>query len=349
MNRRLWVLDLKAVRYYGPEEPLKVEDVEIPQPSSGEVLVKVKAAGVCHTDLHFLDGTLKPWKGELPLILGHEIAGTIVELGEDVKGFRKGDRVVLNNGINCMECYYCKIGHENLCDDLDQHGFTVDGGYAEYVKTPMQTLVKLPNEVSFELGAVLTCGVAATYHSLVDVAQARRGEALLINGVGGLGLNALQIAKHLGLKTIAVDIFEDKLKAAKELGADYIINASSMDVPKTVKEFTEEKGVDIALELVGTKKAMANAFTSLAKLGRYVIVGYAKDMLELSPLSLVVGEYKVLGSVAYTKRNLEFVVNLAKKGIVKSTITGIFDLDEVEQVLNLIREGKIIGRAVVKP
>ena len=343
------MLDLRAVRYYGPEKPLKVEEVEVPQPSSDEVLVQVEAAGICHTDLHFLNGTLKPWKGELPLILGHEIAGTVAELGENVKGFRKGDRVVLNNGINCGECYYCKIGCENLCDDLDQHGFTVDGGYAEYVKTPAQTLVKLPSEVSFELGAVLTCGVAATYHSLVDVAQARKGESLLINGIGGLGLNALQIARNLGLETITVDIFEDKLKTAAELGADYTINASDADVPEIVKELTGGRGVDIALELVGTKKAMANAFSSLAKLGRYIIVGYTRDMLELSPLNLVVGEYKVLGSVAYTRKNLESVVELAEEGIIKPTITRIFSLDEVEEALNLIKDGKIIGRAVAKP
>ena len=220
---------MKAVRYYAPEQPLKYEEAPLPKIGADEVLIQVKAAGICHTDLHFMEGVLKPWKGTLPLTLGHEIAGDIVSVGKNVKGFKVKDRVVLANVIACGKCEYCKSGRENLCNDLDQIGFTVDGGYAEYVKTKEQTLVKLPENVSYEVGSTLTCAAASCYHAIVDIAEAKKGETILLNGFGGLGTNALQIAKHLGLKVIAVDVAKDKLKMAQELGAEKTINAATAE------------------------------------------------------------------------------------------------------------------------
>ena len=340
---------MKAIRYYGPGKTLKVEEIEISKIGDNEVLVKVKAAGICHTDLHFLDGTLTPWKGELPITLGHEIAGEISGVGKNVNKFREGDRVILNNNVSCGKCHYCKTGHENLCLDLDQHGFTIDGGYAEFVKTVERTLVKLPADVSYETGSVLPCATASVYHGLVDVAELRSGEVLMINGFGGLGTNALQVAKYLGAKTFVTDISEEKLKLAKKLGADAVVNAATSNVGEEIKELTDGRGADVVLELVGTKKAMENALNSLGRTGRYVIIGYTKDKLELSPLNLVVGEFKVLGSVSYTHRDLEDVINLAHERKIDPYISQTFRLEEVPHALELLREGKISGRAVAKP
>jgi alcohol dehydrogenase, propanol-preferring len=340
---------MKAVRYYEPEKPLKSENIEIPKPNEDEVLIKVKAAGLCHTDLHFLDGTLKPWKGTLPLTLGHEIAGDISEVGTKVKEYKKGERVVVSNVISCGKCYYCKTGHENLCSNLDQIGFTVDGGYAEYVKAPESTLIELPNNVSYESGSVLTCAAASCYHALVGIAQASPGETLLLNGFGGLGSNALQIAKSLGLQVIAVDVSEEKLKSAIDLGALATINATSQKVDEEAKKITKGEGVDIALELVGRTKTIENAFRSLRKRGRLVFIGYTKDTFTLNPLELVVFEGAIKGSVAYTKSDLRNVVRLASEGKISPIISESYRLDEVNEALEKIRAGQVLGRAVVNP
>jgi len=340
---------MKAVRFYGAGKPLKLEDVDIPKISDEEVLVRVKGAGICHTDLHFLDGTLAPWKGSLPMTLGHEVAGEIDSVGKKVRRFRKGDRVVINNGVSCGKCKYCKMGRENLCVELDQLGFTLDGGYAEYMRAPERTLVSLPKEVAYEEGALLPCGVASSYHALMDIARLRKGETLLINGTGGLGSSAIQIAKTAGAKVIAVDVIDEKLGMAKRLGADETVNPKSEDLGDAVKRVTGGKGVDVALELVGTSAAMRSALGALGKTGRYVIVGYTKEMLEASPLNLVILEAEVRGVVAYTMKDLQAVVRLVQRGKLKPVVARKFGLDEVSSALELLRQGSIAGRSVAVP
>ena len=340
---------MKAVRYYKSGELLKIEDVPIPKIGKNEVLIKVKAAGLCHTDLHFIDGTLKPWKGTIPLTLGHEVAGDIVKIGTEISNFKEGDRVIVSNIISCGNCYYCKSGHENLCSNLDQIGFTVDGGYAEFVKTIESTLVRLPKNVSYESGSVLTCAAASCYHALVDIAKAKSGQTVLLNGFGGLGSNALHIAKALGLQAIAVDVSKEKLEAATEMGAIATIDASSQNVPEEVKKATNGEGVDIALELVGRSNTTANAFKSLRKQGSLVFIGYTKDNFTLSPLELIISELSVKGSVAYTKDNLINVVKLAEKQKIRPIISKTFKIDETNQALQKIEKGEIMGRAILKP
>jgi 2-desacetyl-2-hydroxyethyl bacteriochlorophyllide A dehydrogenase len=340
---------MKAVRYYAPEQPLIYEEAPMPKIGPDEVLVKVQAAGICHTDLHFLDGVLKPWKGTLPLTLGHEIAGDIVSVGKSVKSYNPKDRVVLANVIACGKCDYCKSGRENLCSDLDQIGFTTDGGYAEYVNAPEKTLVKLPDNVSYEVGSTLTCAAASCYHAIVDIAQSKRGETILLNGFGGLGSNALQIAKYFGLKVIAVDVAKDKLKMAEELGAEKTIDATSQNVQEEIKKFTNNKGIDIAIEFVGRSKTIENAFKSLGKTGRLVFVGYTKDTFTFSPIEMVVGETAIKGSVAYTKKDLEAVVKLASEGKLHPVVSEKVQLKDINRTLEKMRKGEIMGRAVAIP
>lgn len=340
---------MKAVRYYAPGEPLKIEDVPIPKIEKNEVLIKVKAAGLCHTDLHFIDGTLKPWKGKIPLTLGHEIAGDVVRIGAEINNFKEGDRVVVSNILSCGECYYCQSGHENLCSNLDQIGFTVDGGYAEYVKTLESTLVKLPDNISYESGSVLTCAAASCYHALVSIAKAREGETVLLNGFGGLGSNALQIAHALGLESIAIDVSKDKLEVASEMGAKAVVDAATQNVPEEVRKSTNGEGVDVALEFVGKSATIENAFKSLRKKGRLVFIGYTKDNFNFSPLELIISELSIKGSVAYTKSDLDNVVKLAEQRKVNPIISKIYRIDETNQALQKIAKGDIMGRAVVKP
>jgi len=339
---------MKAVRYYAPNIPLKIEEVPIKKKKKNEVLIKVRAAGLCHTDLHFIDGTLAPWKGSLPLTLGHEVAGDIVKTGKDIKNFKEGDKVIVSNIISCGNCYYCQIGHENLCSNLDQIGFTVDGGYAEYVKTIESTLIKLPNNISYEVGSVLTCAAASCYHALVGIARAKTGQTVLINGFGGLGSNALQIAQALGLQVIVVDISKEKLKVASEMGAKATINANIGNIPEEVKKATNGEGVDIALEFVGRSKTIENAFKSLRKQGSLVFIGYTKDCFTLSPLELIISQLSVKGSVAYTKEDLINVVKLAEEQKIKPIISKTFNIHDTNNALQEIAKGNIMGRAVIK-
>jgi propanol-preferring alcohol dehydrogenase len=337
---------MKAVRFYGAGMPLRVEEVAIPSIGANEVLVKVRATGICHTDLHFLDGVIAPWKGTLPLTLGHEIAGEVYEMGKRVRGFRKGDRVVVCNGVPCGKCRFCKDGRENLCMDLDQIGFTLDGGYAEFVKTRADTLVRLPKNVPFDSGAVLTCGAGATYHALMDLAGLKRGEYVMIDGFGGLGAIALQIAKSTGGKVIAVDVADDKLEEAKRLGAIATINAFTSNVSEKVKQATNGFGADVVIELVGREKSMQGALGSLGKTGRMIIVGYTGDQLIATPFLMVVNEWKISGSVAYTKKDLLAVVSLAEKGKLIPLVSSRVGLDQVPETLLQLKEGKILGRSV---
>jgi 2-desacetyl-2-hydroxyethyl bacteriochlorophyllide A dehydrogenase len=339
---------MKAVRYYAPDKPLKIEEVPIPQIEKNEVLIKVRAAGLCHTDLHFIDGTLAPWKGLLPLTLGHEVAGDIVKIGKEIKNFKEGDKVIVSNIISCDNCYYCHINHENLCSNLDQIGFTVDGGYAEYVKTIESTLIKLPNNVSYEAGSVLTCAAASCYHALVSIAKAKTGQTVLLNGFGGLGSNALQIAHALGLQVIVVDISKEKLKVASEMGAKATINATNGNVSDEVKKATNGEGVDIALEFVGRSKTIENAFKSLRKQGSLVFIGYTKDNFTFNPLELIISELSVKGSVAYTKDDLVNVVKLAEEQKIKPIISKTFNINDTNKALQEIAKGKIMGISVIK-
>jgi propanol-preferring alcohol dehydrogenase len=183
----------------------------------------------------------------------------------------------------------------------------------------------------------------------VGIAQASPGETLLLNGFGGLGSNALQIATSLGLKVIAVDVAEEKLRNAIELGAMAAINAASQKVDEEVKKTTNGEGVDIALELVGRTKTIENAFRSLRKRGRLVFIGYTKDMFSLSPLELVVSEYSIKGSVAYTKSDLQNVVKLASEHKINPVISASYEISEVNQALEKLRAGQMLGRAVVNP
>jgi len=340
---------MKAVRFYTAGKPLTLEEVEKPKPSENEAVIRVKAAGICHTDLHFLDGTLAPWKGTLPITLGHEIAGEVESVGSKVKAFHPGDRVVVNNGVACGKCAYCKMGRENLCENLDQIGFTLDGGYAEYVKVPQRSLVELPTKITYEIGALLPCGVATCYHALFDIARLRRGETLLINGIGGLGSSAIQLARNIGAKIIAVDVIDDKLEMAKNLGADTTINPRTANLPNEVKTITKGRGVDVALELVGKSATIQNALSSLGKTGRYAIVGYTKDKLEAAALNLVVLENEIRGVVAYTKKDLRAVVRLTSAGKLKPIVGQRVELERVQSTLESLKDGSIQGRSVVIP
>lgn len=337
---------MKAARFHEVGKELKVEDVEVPKIGSNDVLLRIRACGNCHTDLHFIDGILKPAK--VPMILGHEMAGEVSEIGSSVKSFSRGDRVVFYYLCPCGECYFCKTGQENLCPNQNLAGFTDDGGYAEYIRAPGRNLVRLPKEISYEEAAPLACGGGTSYHA-VRLAGTRLGDVAVAYGVGGLGLYAVQIAKLNGARVIAVDISDDKLETAKKHGADECINAKEKNLPAEVKKLTDNMGADAVFDFVTIEKSGADALQCLKRGGKHISIGASSERYRVDPVQILQSEFKICGSCGYTQQELVELVELVRKGKVKSMISKTLPLSRVNEALNDIRNRTVQGRAVTVP
>ena len=341
---------MRAALFYEVGKPLRIEDVEIPKIGPNEALIRVRACGICHTDLHFIDeGILKP--GKIPQIMGHEAAGDVVEVGEEVKNVKVGDRVLVHLYFSCGECYYCQRGYESLCisPNFRHFGFTVDGGFAEYTKAPARNLIHLPEGVPYEAGVLADAG-SSSYHAVKERGKVRIGENIVVMGAGGLGMCTVQFAKLSGAKVIAVDIVEEKLKVAEELGADGTINAKEKNVAEEVKRLTNGEGADVVFEFVGRNQTMESAIASLKRGGRLVFVGYSQDLFKVHPLKIILGELEIRGSRASSRRETVEVLKLLQEGKfqLKPLITHTIPLNEVNYGLDLVRKGTAI-RVVVKP
>ena len=350
---------MKAVRYHGPKQPFRLEDVERPEPGAGEVRVRIEAAGVCHTELHFESGLLD--LGVAPVTMGHEIAGTVEAVGEGVTDRQVGDRVIVYYYAGCGECEWCRRGDENLCDQLKaEYGFFNDGGYAESIVVPARNAVQLPDHVSFEAAAPVGCGVTTAIHGC-NLAEVGEGDVVVAYGVGAVGYGIIQVAKLRGATVIGVGRTPAKLDRALALGADHVVDATEYGtggdgsgaagetVAERVKALTGGRGADVVFELVGTAETMPQAVGMLAKRGTLVFVGYSFDSLETHPIGLVIGEVSIMGSVGNTLEELEEAVRLLGEGKVKTLVDRELPLERFDEGLDAVREGEVVGRVVLKP
>ncbi len=334
-----------VLRHYG--QPLTIEQLQTPTPGPGEVLIKIAACGVCHSDLHLAEGDwelLKPIT-KLPLILGHEIVGTILQLGEGVSGFNLGDRV----GVpwihwTCGECDYCQIGRETLCLKQQITGCMVDGGFAEYVKAKASHTVKLPDQLGFEEAAPLLCAGLTVYKALKS-SEIRVGQRLAVFGIGGLGHLAVQLAKAAGIKVCAVDIAEEKLQLARNCGADYVVNATDGLAHKQIKQWG---GAQVAMVTSASRAAYEAALRSLKRGGTLVVVGMAAEPISVSVVALVSGEIRIIASAVGTRQDLRELLELAADGQVRCK-TEQRPLTEVNQVFEEMKQGRVMGRVVLTP
>ena len=290
---------MKAVRYHGPGMPFRLENVPVPEPGVGEVRVRIEAAGMCHTELHFESGLLN--LGVAPLTMGHEIAGVIDRVGADVPASRVGERVVVYYYAGCGACEWCGRGDENLCVDLQaEYGFFHDGGYAEYIAVPARNAVRLPDEVTFEHAAPIGCAVATAIHAC-NLAAVRENDVVVVYGVGAVGYGLVQVARLGGARVVGIGRTPRKLELAQELGAHHTINATETnDVASAVRAWTGGRGADIVFEQVATAVTMGAATQMLAKRGKLVFVGYSEDSYNVHPIDLVISEKIVMGSVGNT-------------------------------------------------
>jgi propanol-preferring alcohol dehydrogenase len=338
---------MRAVRYHGPKQPLRLESVPKPSPKPGEVLVKIAAAGICHTELHFLSGLLN--LGVQPLTLGHEVVGVVEEAGAGVVSPKPGDRVILYYYVGCGRCAHCLVGDENLCDALRaEYGFVSDGGFAEYAAVPARNAVRLPPEITDEAAAPIGCGVTTAVHA-AGLARLSAGDVVLVYGVGAVSFGLIQLARLSGAEVIAVSRTPAKLEKARALGASHALNGNEGKVAERVREITHGHGADVVFELVATKETMAASTAAIAKRGRLVFIGYSEDSYTVHPIHLVITEASVTGSVGNTLGELVRAVDLVARGKIQTVVDRTLDLGEFQKGIEALQKGQLIGRAVLKP
>jgi 6-hydroxycyclohex-1-ene-1-carbonyl-CoA dehydrogenase len=340
---------MKAAVFHGSGKPLTVEEVPTPEPGSGEVLVKVAACGACHTDLHYIDHGVPTFK-KPPMILGHETSGTVAALGDAVESWKEGDQVLLPAVYGCGHCSMCRIGRENVCQSMVMFGNHIDGGYAEYILAPAKHLFAMPEDVPLIEGSVIADAVTTPYHAVVNRAQVKPGDHVVVFGCGGIGINVVQMAAAIGARVIAIDVADEKLEWAAKLGAEETINPTGIErIDKTVRKMTDG-GAHIAFEAIGLPITQKQAFACLRPGGRFIVVGFASKPMELNTGRTMFLEMEVIGSLGCPPADYPRVLSLVQQGKlkVKELVTAQFPLDQINDAFETLRKGEGI-RSVIVP
>lgn len=325
------------------DAPLQILDLPIPEPGPDQVLVRIEASGLCHTDIHAAQGDW-PVKPTVPFTPGHEGVGIVERIGADVTTRSVGDRVAIAwLGYACGECRYCIDGWETLCEKQQNSGYSVDGTFAEYALVPAAFATPVPDEVSSRDAAPLTCAGVTTYKA-IKVARVAPAETVAIFGIGGLGHLALQYAKIAGAFTIGVDIEEHKLQMATDLGADHVVNAATVDPVEAIQALG---GADVAVALAASPTSFDQAYRSLRRGGRLVCVAMpaGDGALTLPIFDTVINGKSVIGSIVGTRNDLADVFNLHAAGRTK-VVAIDRKLDEVNESITEVLAGTVPARVV---
>jgi alcohol dehydrogenase, propanol-preferring len=351
---------MKAARIVNVNEPLQIQDLKTPKPIGSQILIKVQSVGVCHSDVHVWEGYYEGIGGQplkttdrgvkYPLTPGHEIAGIVDSLGEQVKGFVKDETVLVYPWIGEGMCPACRIGEENLCDKPRSLGIYNDGGYAEYVLVPdYKYLVKIGSDMDKDTTAPLSCA-GLTAYGAVKNANINPDDNVVIVGTGGLGLMAIQLVRAItAARIIAMDIDDKKLQVAKKEGADVVVNLKNDDYTKVVMELTDKLGVDVVIDFVNSTKSVEDYTQILRRRAKLVLVGLFGGELRFSLVSIPTRAYKIIGSYTGSIQDLIELVSLAKRGVVKPVVSNRFKLDQAGEALQMLKDGKIVGRGVINP
>jgi propanol-preferring alcohol dehydrogenase len=334
---------MKAAVVHAFREPLTIEDVPVPEVRPGQILVKLAACGVCHTDLHAADGDW-PVRPRLPFIPGHEGVGTVAAVGAGVKHVREGDRVgVPWLHTACGHCEHCLTGWETLCDHQQMTGYSVNGGFAEYVLADPNYVGHLPAEGSFEALAPILCAGLTVYKGL-KVLEARPGQWVAIVGAGGLGHLAIQYARAMGFHVAAVDVDATKLGLAAALGAELCVNAADDDPAAVLQK--ELHGVHGALVTAVSRQSFSQSLAMLRKRGTMSMVGLPPGDFGLPIFDVVLNAKTVRGSIVGTRQDLNEALQFAAEKKVHAETTP-HALDDVNLIFDALRRGRVEGRAVL--
>lgn len=331
------------------QEAGSYEVAEVPEPERGDlVLVESRAAGICGTELHILDGMLEP--PGYPFILGHEGAGVVTYVPEGVTNVAVGDRVAIYNFVGCGSCHWCRTGCEEVCTDpVGQLGFSSDGTFRDIVPVPAANCVKLPDNVSFEDAALLSCSGMTAVHAL-RLADVRFGDTVVVDGVGGVGLMVMQAAVAAGAQVIAIADSDARTPLAKDAGASSVIVLDERGydaVADRIREATDGRGADHFFELVGTTASMLAGVRGLARRGTAVIIGYTDDELQMHPVELILSEARVIGSVAAARQDLETAVAMCARGELRAQIDTRYPIEEFGTGIERLRKREVNGRNVL--
>jgi len=344
---------MRAARFDTATRRLTMEDVPIPQPGPTEVLVRVKACGICLSDVHLIDGSLV---SNLPVVTpGHEASGVIERVGDRVPRWRPGEAVVMSGGKACGACPSCAQGRGDAeCLKFQIMGFHYDGAWAEYIVVPYTSLVAIPEGLPFEQAAILADAVSTPYAGLVDRGGLRPGESVGLWGIGGLGVHAVQIARMAGAAlVIAVDPLRSARERALDRGADHALDPTTEDVVRRVREITGGRGLDLTVDLVGANAVLAQAAECVGRNGRVVMIGLSPEPIRLGAgVNFGIRSQSLLGHLGYHKRHLDQLVELVARGRldISRSVSDVLPLEDVargvERLMN--KEGNPI-RLVVRP
>jgi len=358
---------VKSARIIGPNEPITVCESETPKPQGSQVLLKVKSVGVCHSDLHLWEGGYDLGDGQFmkvtdrgvkyPITPGHEIVGTVEDLGDTVSGISTGDDVLVFPWIGCGECPACKVGNENLCDAPRSMGVFQDGGYSDYVLVPNFKYLSKLDGVDPDSATSLACS-GLTAYSAVKKANENSPEFLLIIGAGGLGLMAIQIAKAItNAKIICIDNDDKKFDTAKKMGADFVVNTNvsgslssgtGSPIDKIIS-ICNGKGADSIIDFVNAPQTVKTALGVVRKRGNIVLVGLFGGSLEISLVTIPLKSIVIQGAYTGNYTDMVELLELARKGTIHPMISKRYSLDEANTALEDLKARKIVGRAVINP
>lgn len=342
---------MRAVQLTKIGKPLEQADVPIPEIGSSDVLIRVAAAGICHSDAHYRENISQI--DSLPVTLGHEIAGRVEKVGAEVGNHAAGDRVCVHYLVTCGRCDFCNRGFEQFCPDVQMIGKHRGGGYAEFIKVPGANAFPLPDEIPFEVGAIMMCSSATALHAL-NKARFKVGESIAIFGFGGLGFSALQLARAFDCGDVyVVEINPVKLASAAMMGA-IAIDARAADPVEQIKDATDGRGVDVALELIGSAKTMRQAALCLGPRGRAALVGLTTESMSIFPYTeLINKEAEIIGVSDHLATELPALIELARSGKLRfpPETLRVIDLDaaQINAALDALHDSIDHVRTVIVP
>ena len=349
---------MKVAQITEPNQPLKINEIEKLSPTNTQVLVKVKSTGVCHSDLHLLEGGYDTGDGfmkvtdrgvKFPVIPGHEIVGIIEDVGDSVKDVSIGDMVLVYPWMGCGKCSTCQNGNTNLCESPKSLGVFQDGGYAEHVLVPDYKFLAKIDGLDPDVAASLACS-GLTAYTAIKKSLVNDPENILIVGAGGLGLMGVQIAKTLtNANVICADLDDQKLSSAKELGATHIVNTKEPDAIKKIMSICNDKGVDSIVDFVNAPTTVKMNLSLIRKRGNIILVGLFGGAVELPLVSVPLKAITIQGAYTGSYNDMLELIKLAQEGVINPIVSKHYSLDDANQALEDLKNRKIIGRAVITP
>ena len=327
-------------------QPLEMQERDKPAAGPGEILLKVRACGICQTDLKIIRGGIPSPIVTLPHVMGHEVVGEVAAVGEGVSDVAEGDVGAVYIYVPCHNCENCLKGRENICVDLKRIGFELEGGFREYITIPAYNFCPFDPKLPVNDMAILADAIGTPYHAITGLAQVKPGQDVLIVGAGGLGIHAVQIAKLCGATVMVADIDAEACKLAKKYGADATFSPDQ--APEGVSDLTGGRGVDTVVEIVGHPETLKWSLPALKSGGKLMLVGYAPGVpFPLDTMAMHYNEYEIIGCRFVTKHEVLTLIKLIENGKIKPVVTKTFPFSRVNDALEALKEGSVLGRIVL--